>query len=150
VLATGPENGAYAEFGKRYVEELKRFGIRVDYHAGNMARRFPDEVETAAYRAVQEGLTNVLRHAAASTVSVVLASHEDNLQVIIDDNGRGFDVEAAAAKGRLGLAGITERLALVKGTLSIDSSPGAGTTLYIRIPLPEDEESGNPLQTGRD
>jgi PAS domain S-box-containing protein len=120
------------------VDWSERFGIRVDYHAGNMARRFPDDVETAAYRAVQEGLTNVLRHAAASTVSVVLASHEDNLQVIIDDNGRGFDVEAAAAKGRLGLAGIGERLALVKGTLSIDSTPGAGTTLYIRIPLPQD------------
>jgi PAS domain S-box-containing protein len=115
----------------------ERFGIRVDYHAGNLARRFPDEVETTVYRVVQEALTNVLRHAAASTVSVVLASHADNLQVIIDDNGRGFDAEAVAAKGRLGLAGIAERLAVVGGTLSIDSSPGAGTTLYVRIPVPE-------------
>jgi signal transduction histidine kinase len=57
------------------------------------------------------------------------------LQVIIEDDGRGFDVEAVSAQGRLGLPGIGERLAVVGGTLSIDSSPGAGTTLYIRIPV---------------
>jgi len=59
------------------------------------------------------------------------------LQVIIEDDGRGFDVEAVAAQGRLGLPGIAERLAVVGGTLSIDSSPGSGTTLYIRIPTTE-------------
>lgn len=115
----------------------ERFGIRVDYHAGNLARRFPDDVETAVYRVVQESLTNVLRHAAASTVSVVLEFHDGVLQVIIEDDGRGFEVEAVANQGRLGLPGIAERLAVVGGTLSIDSSPGSGTTLYIRIPIAE-------------
>jgi signal transduction histidine kinase len=115
----------------------ERFGIRVDYHAGNLARRFPDDVETTVYRVVQESLTNVLRHAAATTVSVVLEFHDGVLQVIIEDDGRGFDVEAVANQGRLGLPGIAERLAVVGGTLSIDSSPGAGTTIYIRIPVAE-------------
>jgi signal transduction histidine kinase len=115
----------------------ERFGIRVDYHAGDLARRFADDVETTVYRIVQESLTNVLRHAAASTVSLVLELHEGVLQVIIEDDGRGFDVEAVAGQGRLGLPGIAERLAVVGGTLSIDSSPGAGTTLYIRIPVAE-------------
>jgi len=115
----------------------ERFGIRVDYHGGNLARRFPDDVETTVYRVVQESLTNVLRHAAASTVSLVLEFHDGVLQVIIEDDGRGFDVEAVAAQGRLGLPGIAERLAVVGGTLSIDSSPGSGTTLYIRIPTTE-------------
>ena len=115
----------------------ERFGIRVDYHAGTLARRFPDDVETTVYRVVQESLTNVLRHAAASTVSLVLELHDGVLQVIIEDDGRGFDTEAAPPKNRLGLPGIAERLAVVGGTLSIDSSPGAGTTLYIRIPVAE-------------
>ncbi|GAB2174550.1 ATP-binding protein [Dongia sp. agr-C8] len=115
----------------------ERFGIRVDYHAGDLTRRFADDVETTVYRIVQESLTNVLRHAAASTVSLVLELHDGTLQVIIEDDGRGFDVEAVAAQGRLGLPGIAERLAVVGGTLSIDSSPGAGTTLYIRIPVAE-------------
>ena len=113
----------------------ERFGIRVDYHAGKLNRRFSDAVETTVYRVVQESLTNVLRHAAASTVSVVLELHDGVLQVIIEDDGRGFDVDAVAAQGRLGLPGIAERLAVVGGTLAIDSSPGAGTTLYIRIPV---------------
>lgn len=113
----------------------ERFGIRVDYHVGNLSRRFPDDVETTIYRVVQESLTNVLRHAAASTVSLVLELHDGILQVIIEDDGRGFDVEAVAGQGRLGLPGIAERLAVVGGTLSIDSSPGAGTTLYVRIPV---------------
>jgi PAS domain S-box-containing protein len=115
----------------------ERFGIRVDYHAGDLTRRFADDVETTIYRVVQESLTNVLRHAAASTVSLVLELHEGVLQVIIEDDGRGFDVEAVSAQDRLGLPGIAERLAVVSGTLSIDSSPGAGTTLYIRIPVAE-------------
>src|SRR6185369_6681336 len=81
----------------------ERFGIRVDYHAGDLTRRFADDVETTVYRIVQESLTNVLRHAAASTVSLVLELHEGVLQVIIEDDGRGFDVEAVSAQGRLGL-----------------------------------------------
>ncbi|WP_395018845.1 ATP-binding protein [Dongia sp.] len=113
----------------------ERFGIRVDYHAGDLTRRFADDIETTVYRVVQESLTNVLRHAAASTVSLVLELRDGTLRVIIEDDGRGFDVEAVAARGRLGLPGIAERLALVGGSLSIDSSPGAGTTLYIRIPI---------------
>jgi signal transduction histidine kinase len=113
----------------------ERFGIRVDYHADDLGRRFPDDVETTVFRIVQESLTNVLRHAAASTVSLVLEQHDGMLQVIIEDDGRGFDVEAVAAQRRLGLPGIAERLVVLGGTLSIDSSPGAGTTLYIRIPV---------------
>jgi signal transduction histidine kinase len=115
----------------------ERFGIRIDYHAGNLTRRFPDDVETTVYRVVQESLTNVLRHAAASTVSLVLEFHDGVLQAIIEDDGRGFDVDAVAAQKRMGLAGIAERLAVVGGTLAIDSSPGAGATLYIRIPIAE-------------
>lgn len=114
----------------------ERFGIRVDFHAASAtAGRFPPEVETAAYRVVQEALTNVAKHAAASTVSLVLERHEDSLQIIVEDDGRGFDPDDPAVKGRLGLAGMRERVALIGGTLTIDAAGGVGTTLYFRVPL---------------
>ena len=114
----------------------ERFGIAADLHArGVETNRFLPEVETTIYRVVQEALTNVLKHASATTVSLVLECHDGSLQVIIEDNGSGFDPEASAARGRFGLAGMRERLALVNGTLSIDSTPGVGTTLYVRVPI---------------
>jgi len=117
-------------------EWSERFGVKVDFHARRLEHeRLGEEIETTVYRVVQEALTNVLKHAAASTVSLVLEGHENSLQIIVEDNGRGFDPDAATARTRLGLAGMRERLALIGGTLSIDSAPGAGTTLYVRVPL---------------
>ena len=121
-----------------------RSGIRVDFQAGKIARRFPDAIETAAYRVVQEALTNVRKHAGATAASVVIDCRDDVLSVIIEDNGHGFDVEAVDARNHLGLAGMSERLALVHGTLAIDSSPSAGTTLYVRIPV-GGPEAGRPV-----
>lgn len=114
-----------------------RFGIHVDFHGSSAeGLELPQEVETTVYRIVQEALTNVLKHAAAKTVSLVLECHEGGLQIIVEDDGKGFDPDTpSATAGHLGLAGIRERLALVGGTLAIDSAPGVGTTLYIRIPL---------------
>jgi signal transduction histidine kinase len=113
----------------------QRFGIRVDFHTTlGESDRFPSNIETTAFRIVQEALTNVLKHAEASTVSLVIEFRDGWLKIIVEDNGRGFDAEAAAAQGRLGLAGMRERLALVEGTLTLDSVSGGGTTLYLRIP----------------
>ncbi|MGO8919208.1 MAG: ATP-binding protein [Stellaceae bacterium] len=115
----------------------ERFGITIDLHAHNVdGIRFPTQVETTAYRVVQEAMTNVLKHAGASTVSLVLERHGDCLQIIVEDDGKGFDSAASAGAGRLGLAGMRERLAIVGGTLTVDSVVGGGTALYFRIPLP--------------
>jgi PAS domain S-box-containing protein len=117
----------------------ERFGVPIDFHcAGAAGIRVAPDAETTAYRLVQEALTNVLRHAAANTVSLVLESHGDWLQIIVEDDGRGFDPQAPAARGRLGLASMRERLALIGGTLTIDSAIGVGTTLYFRIPVRSD------------
>ena len=114
----------------------KRFGIRTDFHGAHaQGSRFPPEVETTAYRLVQEALTNVLKHASAGMISVVVEHRDDWLIVIVEDDGKGFDPEAAAAQGRLGLAGMRERLALIEGTLTIESTPGVGTTLYFHLPV---------------
>ncbi len=99
-------------------------------------RRLPSEIELAVYRVIQEALTNIARHAHAETVDIFLNCHEHKLLVIIEDNGIGFDVEKQKLKNSLGLTSMQERISLVGGKLKVESTPGKGTTLYMRIPLP--------------
>jgi signal transduction histidine kinase len=97
------------------------------------------EIETTLYRLVQEALNNVAKHSGASQVSVVLRTTPDHVQAIVEDNGHGFEVgrasQAEAGRGRLGLVGMQERLGLLQGKLNIESAPGRGTTLVVRIPV---------------
>jgi chemotaxis family two-component system sensor kinase Cph1 len=83
---------------------------------------------------VQEALTNVLKHAAARRVSVVLRQSRGQVSAVVEDDGRGFDADAVAGH-RLGLLGMRERAALVGGTLVVESGPDRGTTVIARIPL---------------
>jgi signal transduction histidine kinase len=116
-----------------YVDKWsERNSITLDFHSGLNKLRLPPPVETAVFRIVQEALTNVLKHAQASRVSVMLEYRYDELLVIVEDNGRGFQPEIEG--DGLGLVGIQERVALVGGKLNIESAPGLGTTLAIRIP----------------
>jgi len=96
------------------------------------------EVETTLYRIVQEALTNVARYAEASQVSVLLEQQRGSVIGIVEDDGRGFDVESALTSGqptRLGLHGMQERASLVGGKLTLESTPGIGTTVFVEIPL---------------
>jgi signal transduction histidine kinase len=102
--------------------------------------KVPGEIGTAVYRVVQEGLTNIVKHAQQpSAVSVVVGRVGATLQVIIEDNGCGFDIGAITARGGryrgLGLDGMRERLLLIGGTLEIESAPGTGTALFARVAL---------------
>jgi PAS domain S-box-containing protein len=109
--------------------------------------RQPTDVETALYRVVQEALTNVQKHAGARNVSVILERRGPDVIAIVEDDGRGFDVQQDESGSpvpvahRLGLLGMMERLDLVGGTLTIESAPGQGTTVYARVPL---ERRGAP------
>jgi signal transduction histidine kinase len=96
--------------------------------------RLPGEAETAVYRIVQEALTNVIKHANARTVSVVLTRKGEAVVVVIEDDGRGFDTSADHVEG-LGLLGMRERIALVGGRLSVESAPDRGTTVAVEVPL---------------
>jgi len=130
-------------------EWSRRFGIRCDFHAAGVAgERLPPEIETTVYRVVQEGLTNVLKHAAATRVSLVLERRRGMLSAILEDDGRGFEVDAVLASPekarRLGIRGMRERVALLGGELQIESSPGGGTTLYIRLPEAGDAPAAPP------
>ncbi|MBK9712452.1 MAG: PAS domain-containing protein [Kouleothrix sp.] len=124
-----------------YVDEWSaRVLIAVDFHArGLEQQRLPLAIETALYRLVQEALTNVLKHAQAANVSLIIERRADAVQMIVEDDGVGFDVEAtrrtAHTEQRLGLVGMDERVAQLGGTLTIESAPGRGTTVFVHIPL---------------
>lgn len=119
----------------------ERCGVDIDFHCQDPGiDDVPGDVATAVYRVVQEGLTNIVKHAQRATnVSVVVRRSDVSLQIIIEDNGCGFDSGSPAVRRDghhgLGLAGMRERLSLVDGTLEIESTPGAGTTLFVRIAL---------------
>ena len=97
------------------------------------------EIETTVYRIVQEALNNVAKHSGATRVSIVLRRASDQVQAIIEDNGRGFDSARASertnGRGRLGLVGMRERIAALNGALHLESTPNHGTTLIVRIPI---------------
>jgi signal transduction histidine kinase len=107
----------------------------VDFKHNGLEGRFAPEVETAAYRIIQEALTNVARHAGVSETTVRLWADQDTLLVRIEDQGTGFDPAAVLAAGHAsGLAGMQERAALCGGQLTVDSEPGGGTRLALELP----------------
>jgi signal transduction histidine kinase len=112
-------------------------GVHVTFkHIGLEGQRFPPQIETAAYRMMQEGLTNVARHAGVSEVIVRVWTNPDALNIQIEDGGAGFDPRLALAAGlSSGLSGMRERAVLLGGHLRIDSAPGAGTRLTAELPL---------------
>jgi signal transduction histidine kinase len=108
-------------------------GIRVHVQAALGDSRLSGETETALYRIVQEALTNIIKHAQAATVSVVLTRKGDRVVAVIEDDGRGFDPTDTRDE-RLGLLGMRERITLVNGKLSVESRPGEGTTIVVEVP----------------
>jgi signal transduction histidine kinase len=120
---------------KRLAESFtEQTRIGVDVEARLPEERLAPEIETAVYRIVQEALTNVVKHARARNVSILLSRKNGRVSVMIEDDGQGFDPARTRADG-LGLLGMRERAALLDGTLSIESSNGAGTTLVLDVPV---------------
>lgn len=125
---------------QRYTRECTRkWGIEVDFHSSGFEgyRPLPHE-ETAVYRVVQEALTNVAKHSRAANVSVILERQQDALVAIVEDDGVGFNVDevmgSPVEEKKLGLFGMQERVNLIGGTLTIESEPGSGSTIYIKVP----------------
>jgi len=95
---------------------------------------YPKDVSTAAFRIVQEALTNIVRHSGAESARVMARHSGDELQLDITDNGRGMDL-ARPRRERLGLIGMSERAHMLGGSMEIDSAPGRGTRISVRLPL---------------
>jgi signal transduction histidine kinase len=123
---------------KRHVTDCqKRHPLNIDLAITGLDEyRLPPAIETALYRITQEALANIIRHARAKTASIFIERGQDKVLAIIDDDGQGFDSELIERQdGHLGLYGIRERAELLSGHLVIESQPGAGTSLYVEIPL---------------
>jgi len=133
-----------------YVEEwAKRSRVLVDFHSSGFDHgRLPVASETTIYRITQEALTNVIKHSEADQVSLFVERRADEIVTVIEDNGKGFDVEesirSSIKEGKLGVLGMRERASLLGGTLTIESAPGFGTSVFVRIPIEKEGlESGD-------
>lgn len=141
------ENLGLVDALSSFVREWSRqYGIAAEFHTSktdsvDLASRLPQNTETNIYRIVQEALNNVLKHAGAKEVSVLLHNRKDHLVLIVEDDGCGFDRNTDALDtsrlGGLGIIGMRERAAVMNGVLEIDSKKGGGTTVMVRIPIPE-------------
>jgi signal transduction histidine kinase/PAS domain-containing protein len=125
--------------------EARRAGLAIHLDVAPLHPRIGPHVEAAYFRIMQEALTNVVRHAAATTVTIELRSHADGVHLAVRDDGKGFDAttaRAAATAGRShGLLNMQERAELAGGELTIESTRGQGTTVRATYPLPKEHET---------
>jgi signal transduction histidine kinase len=111
-------------------------GIRVNFRHSGIETRFAAQTETAAYRIVQEALTNIARHSGAADSVVRLWTNNQTLYLQVEDSGRGFSLdEALASPNSIGLIGMRERALLSGGSIEFESAQGAGTVVAARLPL---------------
>jgi signal transduction histidine kinase len=132
-------------------------GVACDYFMTGEPYTCAPEVEVTVYRIAQEGVTNTLRHAEATHVAISLAYAPESVEVLVHDDGRGFDVSRqprsttqaseVEKKSSLGLLGMRERAALVGATLDVESAPGEGTRVRVHVPLAM-QTTPAPLATG--
>lgn len=125
---------------RKYIKEFgDKHGLNVRFNVVGEERRLPGNIEGTLFRIIQEALTNVQRHARASTAEVTLNLAKDRILAIIRDDGQGFDVatvEAGLARNRnLGLISIGERCDLERGTMELKSQPGKGTEIRVEFKL---------------
>ena len=111
-----------------------RVSIPAELHTfGLLDTRLQTDAETTLFRIVQEALTNIAKHARASSVEVILERRSDQVLLVVEDDGVGFDPGAPSPEQSFGLLGMQERAALVGATLQIESTPGKGTTVLLRM-----------------
>ena len=121
---------------KQFINEFSRqYDIRVEFEAvGMQEQRLSSEIETAIYRIVQESLTNVVLHARATLVDVLISQRNDHVVATIEDDGVGFLPTTPTVEDHLGLFGMRERVEMLNGRFTVESSPGKGTTVNVEIP----------------
>jgi signal transduction histidine kinase len=124
----------------RYGREWSNhFRVAIDIHTAPIDEdRLPPQGALNIYRIAQEALNNIAKHGQATRVAVILEQRDDRVVLVIEDDGRGFDVSRKNAESheqRLGLSGMRERATLMSGTSDIESAPGKGTTVIVQIPL---------------
>jgi PAS domain S-box-containing protein len=118
------------------LEVSRAHGFVVDLHStGPRLPRLPEAVETTLYRMAQEALTNASKHASPKAVSILIHRNPTEVRLVVEDDGRGFDSTEAMAETKLGLVGMRERAHLIGGSMTVESSSGNGTTIWVSVPL---------------
>jgi PAS domain S-box-containing protein len=119
------------------VETSRSTGFVVDLQVtGDRLPRLAEVLEIAFYRVAQEALTNAGKHASPKHVSVLIHRTPTVVRLVIEDDGRGFDLAQTQSESQLGLVGMRERMHLIGGSMTVESSPGLGTTVSVSVPLP--------------
>jgi two-component system sensor histidine kinase DegS len=120
-------------------DQTAKEGIRVVFAPTGDIRRLSEDVEVTAFRVVQESLANAVKHSRATQVEVDLEFLEEELRIIVRDNGKGFEIpEGVGALGRagqMGLVGMFERAEMMGGKIDLQSAIGKGTILTVSVPL---------------
>ena len=116
-------------------DAARRLGIEITVKLGDNEPPLDDKVATAAFRMVQEALTNVARHSRASDVQIELRQHEGELRIVVQDNGIGYPSGAMQRNGSFGLLGMRERAGILGGHIVLDRAPGGGARLTVHLPL---------------
>jgi two-component system, chemotaxis family, CheB/CheR fusion protein len=115
--------------------------VPVSLNIRGLEERLPLEIETTLYRVIQEAMTNIIKHAAATTVSVVIERRRNEVRAVIEDDGQGFDLKTIQRRPdnqrNIGLSSMRERVSLWGGKFNIESAPGKGTSIFVRMPLEE-------------
>ena len=114
--------------------ETASSGVQAAVRAEQVPDAIPPDVTLCLYRVAQEALTNVIKHAHATRVDVVLEGNREAVTLVIEDDGVGFDAAANKTLTGIGLVGMRERAALIGAALQVESTAGKGTTIYLRYP----------------
>src|SRR5215469_7871888 len=120
---------------KSWCKEFAERQERECAFASDVTSPLPFEIGLSLFRVLQEALHNAVKHSGVKRVQVQLADHSNEVHLIVQDSGRGFDVEAAMQGRGLGLTSMQERVRLVNGAITIDSNPMRGTTIHARVPF---------------
>jgi len=135
---------------REYTREFaRRSGLTVEFSSNLHDQSLASEVATSLYRIVQEALTNVARHAAATRIDVSLQQTAEQLTVTITDNGKGFDLARVSDPHAIGLVGMQERARLIGGVLVIRSTPNAGASVTVEVPLSRKGSTHDQSTPGR-
>ena len=119
---------------KEFLEQIDGSRIRIYLDVAGLEERLDEQTETILYRVIQEAVSNVIRHAGASELSIQIVKDEQGISLTVEDNGKGFDPAALRDAEGIGLKNIRSRIALLNGTVEVDTAPDRGTLLVIYIP----------------
>jgi signal transduction histidine kinase len=119
---------------RKFLDNLNIRVIKINLYTEGLNERIDTNTETILYRIIQETVNNVIKHAEASILDISLIKENDSISVIIEDNGKGFDLQLAKNKDGIGLKNIESRISFLKGSVEWDSRIGTGTVVAINIP----------------